>query len=210
VCIGEFPGVPQFKGLGQLAPHQLAALLDARQPVSAAQLTIGRAAWRAFTSPDPTSLESFLRSDTAPLPFLDRALRRHLEEFPSARGGLSRTEERILRLVRERASAPVDAFLALHRLEDCFYVGDASFWRILRELAGGRVPLIALETGVARHGLPDGTIRLTAAGEAVLDGRADAVRLRGIERWLGGVRLAGRTESPWRWDGTKLVRSGRG
>jgi hypothetical protein len=33
----------------------------------------------------------------------------------------------------------------------------------------------------------------------VLARQADAVQMRGIDRWLGGVRLLGR-EATWRWN----------
>jgi hypothetical protein len=45
--------------------------------------------------------------------------------------------------------------------------------------------------------------QLTAAGRAVLAGEADAVRLRGINRWIGGVHLEG-PEAAWRWDRESL------
>ena len=40
---------------------------------------------------------------------------------------------------------------------------------------------------------------LTPHGAAVLAGTADAIRGRGIDHWLGGVRLWG-ADAPWRWD----------
>jgi len=33
----------------------------------------------------------------------------------------------------------------------------------------------------------------------VLAGEADHVALNGVDRWIGGVHLAG-PDSPWRWD----------
>ena len=41
--------------------------------------------------------------------------------------------------------------------------------------------------------------RVTHAGREVLWGRADAVWMNGMDRWIGGVHLSGR-EIPWRWD----------
>jgi len=40
---------------------------------------------------------------------------------------------------------------------------------------------------------------ITDTGREVLAGRADQVRLNGINRWLGGVHLVG-NEALWRWD----------
>ncbi|MGH7646154.1 MAG: DUF1835 domain-containing protein, partial [Gemmatimonadales bacterium] len=97
ICIGEYPGRPAFKGLGELEPDQLAALLPTRRRVTGRQLELGRRAWREFTSSDPRAVERFLAADdTSSLPFLAGALRRHLEEFPSVRNGLSRTEQQVL------------------------------------------------------------------------------------------------------------------
>ena len=48
-------------------------------------------------------------------------------------------------------------------------------------------------------------LRLTADGRRVLGGEADHVRLNGVDRWVGGVHLAG-PGSPWRWDeGTESI-----
>jgi hypothetical protein len=38
-------------------------------------------------------------------------------------------------------------------------------------------------------------VLVTAAGREVLAARADHVRLNGIDRWIGGVHLAGRQTS---------------
>jgi hypothetical protein len=48
-------------------------------------------------------------------------------------------------------------------------------------------------------------VRPTAAGRRVLGGDADHVAHSGIDRWIGGVHLAG-PDSPWRWDeGTESI-----
>ncbi|CAA9548064.1 MAG: hypothetical protein AVDCRST_MAG88-559, partial [uncultured Thermomicrobiales bacterium] len=112
ICIDRFPGVANFKGLGQLAPADLASLYPGRRAITAAELGIGRAAWAAFRSPTPTAIESVAAGDTTPLPFLGAALRRHLEQFPAVRSGLSRTERQILEVITAGAQGPVEIFLA--------------------------------------------------------------------------------------------------
>ena len=37
------------------------------------------------------------------------------------------------------------------------------------------------------------------AALSIIDGRDDWVRIRGIDRWLGGIHLQG-VEAAWRWD----------
>ncbi|HKE17578.1 MAG TPA: sigma-70 family RNA polymerase sigma factor [Kofleriaceae bacterium] len=207
ICIGSFPGRPDFKGLGQLTPDELASLLETRQPVGDAQYAAAQRAWQAFRAPDPQPLEHLLRSDTSALRFLAPALARHLEEYPWTRDGLSRTERRLLDLCR---SAPIDIWSAFHRASDgetAFYIGDGSFWNIAQELAAATPPLlaIAIEPGASEEDrqpggpLPRGTFSITDTGRAVLDGTADRVRRCGLDRWLGGVHLQG-SGPMWRWN----------
>jgi hypothetical protein len=208
ICIGEFPGVSPFHGLGDLAPEQMASLLDRRQRVNEGQKLLARDAWRAFCAPDPAGLEALLRRDLSPLPFLAGALRRHLEEFPSVLNGLSRSERQAIAGLAAGATTFEELFRATQRMEERVFMGDVCFLRILRELAAPPWPLIRLEPS------PSGSMRslqvsLTANGRQVLEGAADWVRVRGIDRWLGGVHLEGR-EAAWRWDGAagRLVAAG--
>ena len=79
------------------------------------------------------------------------------------------------------------------------FMGDTTFFAILARMASARVPLVAIDgDGAAdpRHH----RIAITDAGLAVLAGRADHVRLNGVDAWRGGVHLTGSDASPWRWD----------
>ena len=88
----------------------------------------------------------------------------------------------------------------MHDLDTAFYIGDASFWHVLQDLAAASPPLIALEVASSMTGqLPQGVIALTDAGREVLRGLADRVRRCGLRRWLGGVRLEG-SAAMWRWN----------
>ena len=199
ICIGEYPGMPAFKGLGELNADQLASLLGTRQSVSWRQLEIGRRAWRAFTSDDPTAIEKLLSDDTSALPFLRGALERLLEEYPALGDGLSRTDRQALSLIEGGATDLSQLFRANHALENRFYIGDTSFIARLRMLAAHPVPLIELAEGAAPKWWEGGRAELTQSGRDVLAGRTDAVRLRGIDTWIGGVHLEG-AEPAWRWD----------
>ncbi len=193
ICVGSYPGMENFVGLGHLTREQLASLADTRSPVSEAQFTLARAAWNAFTSPVPTDVELLLAQDTSALPFLARALRRHLEQFPSVENGLSRTEQQALLVLREQGPLPaLQLFFAVQKMEDPLFMGDLSFFAILRELASAHFPLVRLESNA-------GLVTLTEVGSRVVDLQDDHVHLNGIKRWLGGVHLTG-TDAVWRWD----------
>ena len=86
------------------------ALYERRVAVAGAARQLGRDAWRAFTSPDPTDLERLLDAGTADLPFVEAALLRQLEEFPSTRDGLSRTERQLLGSVALGVSSESELF----------------------------------------------------------------------------------------------------
>src|SRR4030095_12776459 len=58
ICIGSFPGRPQFKGLGELTPGEIASLVDTRQPVTESQNVLAERAWRAFREPTPHALDA--------------------------------------------------------------------------------------------------------------------------------------------------------
>jgi hypothetical protein len=201
ICIGEFPGIVPFHGLGQLTPQQMATLLPRRRRVDEGQKLLARDAWRAFRAPTPVGIEAILARDSSPLPFLAGALRRHLEELPAVADGLSRSERQILRAL---AAAPAGAitfpevFGATQAMEERPYMGDLPCHRLLRELASSPRPLVRLDPG-AQGTLRSLRITLTTSGREVLDGRDDWVRIRGIDRWLGGIHLHG-VEAAWRWD----------
>lgn len=199
ICIAEFPGIERFIGLGQLDGAQLASLLESREPITPSQLELGRRAWSAFTSSDPCNLEQLVNGNTSDLRFVGAALRRFLEEYPSTRNGLGRTERQILGLLKDGPHSPLDLFRATYALEESPFLGDTTFWSRARALAEATRP--AVETDVVeRPGrLPEGTIRITDAGRDMLRNAADWIGLNGIDRWLGGVHLYG-PEAAWRWE----------
>ena len=53
ICIGDYPGIKRFRGLGQLTPQQMVSLLGTRQPIADNLLVTGAAAWEAFGSTEP-------------------------------------------------------------------------------------------------------------------------------------------------------------
>jgi hypothetical protein len=136
------------------------------------------------------------RGADRPLPALNDALHRHLRQYPWTRDGLGETERRGVAAINAGCTGFVDIFLAHAEGDDPPFMGDSTFRHYLERLARGPRPLVHIDGA--------GHYRITSAGERVLAGRADQIKLNGIDRWYGGVRLRGRTQ--WRWDGTNLVR----
>jgi hypothetical protein len=212
VCIGEFPGRENFRGLGELTPQEFASLFPARQQVTSIQLELATAAWQAYCSPDPTNIEVMLRSDTSALPFLNPALRAHLERFPATTNGLSRIENCALQFVRDGVIKFSDLFLRFGNEEPVYGLGDAQFWLALRRLNAAFPPLLEV-AGVKDEDMEmqlltpevvrNAVFELTRLGDSTLNGESDFVALNGIDLWLGGVHLYGPTKTGlWRWDAT--------
>jgi uncharacterized protein DUF1835 len=213
ICIGEFPGVERFIGLGQLDADQLASLLPKRKPVTTEQYALASETWRAFRADDPAELQRLmvrLKADVTydhgrarengTLPFLRGAIHRLFEEYPSTTNGLSRSAQTILRALD---SGPLDAgvlFPKTQTEELRPFMGDLGHFDLVRALASARVPLATIEPKSSNADLRGHVVAITDAGRRVLAGRADAVALNGIDEWRGGVHLEGVDRSPWRWD----------
>ena len=208
VCIDRHESVEAFRGLGDLRPHHVGPLFEARQPVTGRQFSVATNAWRAFTSPTPEPLDEFQRSDSSALPFLRPALIRHLQEYPSTFNGLGRTARHALEAIAEGITSPVELLKAHWDQEEAPFMGDWSYWHLLKELAVCTSPLIVLSGHTGPNDLSGATLHITDAGRQVLAGAADAVQLCGIDHWYGGVQLSGHDVS-WRWNEVhkRLVRA---
>lgn len=188
---------------------------DGRRDLTPLQWEAAAAAWSAFRAPDPAALASFDHAGTWPT--LRAALRRHLQQFPAVRDGLSRTERQTLSALADGPRSPRAAFGASNfEVEEAIFMGDLGWWYHIRALITDPRPLLRV-IGPAPSDFNDPdwwrddesapTLALTDEGRGVLAGRADRVVLNGLDRWLGGVHLvapAGRhaqsAGAMWRWD----------
>lgn len=210
LCIGEFPGIEPFHGLGQLTADQLGTLRGTWQKVGRKELKLGSGLWQAYTASDPRTLADFLEQHRAELAgsalaFAYDAFQAHLSRLPSVENGLGIVEQTTLQAVSNGIDTPLQLFRQvtdeLHRLG----MGDTEYWKFLRSLAAGKNPLLVID-GAAEvtdyRQVPDflnRSVTLTALGQQVLAGAADRVRRQGIDEWYGGLHLQDH-DVPWRWD----------
>jgi hypothetical protein len=179
IQIGSHPEVTPFFGLGQLTGAQLGALLLARRPVTARQLEIGRATWTAFCASEPSALQPFALGDYPEMPFLQAALTRWLEEYPSHRDRLSRSERQLLTAAAAGATTRHDLYVATQKVEPWPW-SDRSVFLRLDGLTQGPLPALA-RTG--------DSYALTSYGRRLLAGDPEAVRARTVDTWLGGAHV---------------------
>ena len=203
ICIGEFPGVEDFRGLGQLTGGQLSSLFDKRHQVVESEFHLGSQAWASYCSPDPFELVRLLEGDMSSLPFLGPALHLHLERFPSVRNGLGGVENKALRGIASGTTEFKQLFRDFGATEP-YGMGDAQLWSALRRLANARDPLIRIsypgntEPALKTNRYLNAVFELTETGESVLAGKLDFIDLNGVDLWLGGVHL--KDNVVWRWD----------
>jgi hypothetical protein len=202
VTLDAFPGVEPFHGLGQLRGGQLRELWPARRAVTMRQLATASAAWRDVRAATPGAMAARAAGrarvhttanhiQDEDLPFLAAALRRFCEEYPWTRDGLSRNERQILAAAASGAETPAAIHRATSAMESSPW-GDASVFQRIEGLARTTTPALARRGSKAYE--------LTALGRRLLAGEADwVVESGGLDRWVGGVHLAGATAA-WRWD----------
>ncbi|HTJ46240.1 MAG TPA: DUF1835 domain-containing protein [Kofleriaceae bacterium] len=187
VSIDRHDEIADFRGLGQLEAHQLAALWPRRTSVAREAIDEAAAAWLAVTAPDPRGV-SYLAKRIRVMPFLGPALERHLEDFPDSATGLSRTEAQIVRAIEHGASTPAAVMKAMPAGER-YFVTDLALAHHLRVLA---------EAG-AIEAKEDGALATTPLAKDILSGKVDRVASAGIDAWRGGVHLMGKGPL-WRFD----------
>lgn len=203
ICIASFPGRPDFKGLGELTPDELASLVETRQRVGRGQYDLAERAWLAFRAPTPDAFDALRQDDTSALPYLAPAISRFLQEYPWTRDGVSRTERRLLELADGDGIALSKAFPRMHDGEKVYYVTDASLAALAETLSRAVPSLLTLDLSTVEEGrVLQGRVALTDAGRSVLSGELDRVTTCGIDRWLGGVHLHSGVRL-WRWDDTR-------
>ncbi len=218
ICINEFEDINPFRGLGQLTPEQIEALVPIKSPIIEEHLKVAKAGWQAFCEPDPTHLEKYLQTDLSSLPFLKAALKRHLEEYPSLKNGLNKTQNKILELVGNGITKPGQNFLGFMNTETEFFMGDWTHFREISLLCNGEQPLLSCSPTGEFLSPPDHEIEiqdfkaqelsLTELGQEVMVGTRDAVELIKLDQWFGGVHLDF-SKPIWRWDGVanKLIKT---
>ena len=206
ICIGEYPGIARFGGLGELSAAALRELpaTKACAHLTPAALDLAIRAWAAFRAPTPDGLGAIAATRSGELRFLGEAFDRLGREYPSTRDGLSLTERRVLAAVAGGAPDAGTAFVRAANREIRPYLGDTWCFAMMERLARARDPLLHAEPADAPIHRAT-RLHLGDAGRRVLAGTADHIRLNGVDRWIGGVHLDGH-EVRWRWDeGTETV-----
>jgi hypothetical protein len=197
VSIDRHPEVPNFLGMGQLKPEQLAELWPRRTPLSRDAIDEAVTAWIAVTAADPRALP-FLTKRVKALPFLGGALERHLEEFPDPTSGLSRTERQTLAAIARGEGTGGALMEASQAIDPRYPITDGLLLDVLKRFGACGFIDGAPTSAPGPDALKGVNVTVTALGRQALAGAIDRVHECGIDEWRGGVHLSGKGRA-WRW-----------
>ncbi|WP_217593810.1 DUF1835 domain-containing protein [Cohnella sp. GbtcB17] len=197
LCIGAYPGIERFHGLGQLTVEQLETLGGTWKRIGQRELETGRRIWEAYASPNVEDHAAILQEDTSALPFAQAAFEMHLSRLPSAENGLGIIEQTVIELVRDGTDAPLELFREAGDRLCLLGMGDLEFWYRLRRMAEQPAALIEICQPHALPGDRDNVVALTPRGRDVAAGVQDG-RLKVKDEWYGGLHL--NDDLTWRWD----------
>ncbi|WP_248927544.1 DUF1835 domain-containing protein [Paenibacillus hamazuiensis] len=205
LCIGAYPGIELFRGLGQLTAKQLAALSGTWQLVGRKELELGSKIWGAYSSAEIEDHNGVLRLDTSILPFVRDAFEAHLSRLPSARNGLGIIEQATLETLASGTLKPYELFQKVGNQLNILGTGDLEYWYRLAKMSEEPYPLISIRGPVnfpdfnnPESSFHECAVSLTELGRNVLDEKQDWAALKGPDDWVGGLRLKGK--APFRWD----------
>lgn len=207
VQVNQFPGINRFVGIGQLSqsPAALALLWQNRVAVTPAMMAFATKCWRAFTEKSPAELFQQATLENAPLPVMQSALKRLLQELPWKSDGLSLTERLILEILdRDGAMKPAKAFhFLMAEAEPQAYLGDIMFLHIVLELTQAERPPVILEVlDPDAKPLVREKMVLTETGKELLRGEIHWRECGPTPRWLGNTQVycdEGKRTENWSW-----------
>jgi hypothetical protein len=198
--------VRDYMGSGDLDGDDLRSLFLERETISAPQQGTAADIWQAFSAPEPSALLAWFQRSLRDLPFMQRALHRLFEEYPSIGNGLSRTQQQILQVLEPGPLNAPDIFETSQALERRRFMGDYSFWVEFRQLlmAGdppvreldGQRPKFPPQVAPNSPEFHNQLFQITEQGQQLLEDKDQFQPSE--ERWIGGVRLD--RQSRWRWD----------
>jgi len=175
--------------LGECSQSEITNFLGYEENITKAHLNLARKAWLAFTKPNPIDWFKLLEEETYLLPFLKNTIIRMLEEYPSRRNGLSRSEHQALFTISKGIENPNKIFQNCQNYENKKFMGDVIFWKILDDFIEKRFI----------HSQKNGQIlKITKLGQQVLKGEIHYLHIKPIEKWIGGTKLT--NDNVWCWN----------
>ena len=199
--VSNYPGETRFIGLGQLPPEAIRACWQYRKPITSELISEANQAWRALQCHTPERLMSLLES-YAPtnLPSLPKALKRHLQELPHIKTGLSKTQFNALSVLKEQQKPiTVEQWFRLYQNRETLpFLGDIMFFASVLPLSRTEDPLFNIHLSSKLTDSVSKKVTISTNGLACLAGKRPFEN----EYWVGGIKLS--KDQRWTWDHQNL------
>lgn len=136
ICPDSFPGMADFRGLGELNAPQLASLYPGRKTLATADLELAQQAWRTFSAQDVDVADTWLAGTTASanLGALLPALQAHLKNIRINTAGLTYIEQKLLDIHQSGATSFPAIYREFWRSEPIYGLGDLQILSYLKKL----------------------------------------------------------------------------
>ncbi len=174
--------------LGESTAQQIKKMLHYAIDVTPKHFKLAQEAWSAFREPTPKSWFKLLKKTTSILPFLKPAIFRMIEEFPSTKAGLSRTEYQALLVISNGIDEAKDIFEKCQSFEERKFMGNIVFWKILNNFENYNI----IKRDI------NNKLTITPIGKELIDGKQFWFDIMPLDRYIGGCHLT--LENLWCWD----------
>lgn len=128
ICPGDFPGKPDFRGMGELNGEELEYLYDnIREQLTEQDFAIAATAWKAYVSKNADHLQSFIAETDfwGSLHLLKPALEAELKRLQVNENGLSYIEQLLLDNYNRGIRTKPEVYLEFWKTEKIYGMGDA-------------------------------------------------------------------------------------
>ncbi|MCC8410734.1 DUF1835 domain-containing protein [Mucilaginibacter sp. UR6-1] len=137
VCPAEYPGKPDFKGLGELNGSELDYLYDSiRVQLTDYDLTLAAEAWAAYCTAEAEKIEAFITGTPfwANLPLLKPSFEAHLKRLQTNSRGLNYIEQQLLDIYNSGKTTKPDIYAAFWAQNNIYGLGDTAIDLYLNKL----------------------------------------------------------------------------
>lgn len=137
VCPGEFPGKPDFRGMGELNGEELEYLYDnIRVQLTEYDFELANEAWKLYVSGDVAGLEKWLKENTfwANMSLLKPAMEAHIKRLRQNEAGLNYLEQKLLDIYNSGKTTRHAIYQDFWSAEKIYGMGDAEIDIYLKNL----------------------------------------------------------------------------
>ncbi|WDF55524.1 DUF1835 domain-containing protein [Mucilaginibacter sp. KACC 22063] len=137
ICPESYPGMEDFRGMGQLNGSQLEDVFDDRVQLTEYDFTLADEAWNIYVSGDKAAIASWVESVPfwGSLSLLKPAMQAHLKRLETNENGLNYIEQKLLKIYHTGKTSRSDIHQQFWADDKIYGMGDAELNIYLNRLA---------------------------------------------------------------------------